>query len=101
MGSAAAAPLEVLAAGWFHQTVTLRCADAAALVDDPAFAGRLRGAFERALMVGASDESLGGAPCRWDPPCAYESQSASVSGRAPPVSPPPAPSGVRISRSAR
>ncbi|WP_162488312.1 CRISPR system precrRNA processing endoribonuclease RAMP protein Cas6 [Azospirillum lipoferum] len=72
MEPAATVPLEELAAGWFHQTVTLRCADAAALVDDPAFAGRLRGAFERALMAGASDESLRGAPCRWDPPCAYD-----------------------------
>lgn len=64
-------PLAALADGWFHQTVTLTVAGGGMVASDPAFPGRLRGAFERALMTGASDTALAGGPCPWDPPCAY------------------------------
>lgn len=57
---------------WFHQRVELLVAGAASEVADPALPGRLRGAWGRALMRGASAEALAGAACPWSPPCALE-----------------------------
>jgi len=65
-------PLSALPAGWFHQRVEVLVADRAAAAADPALTGRLRGAWGRALMRGASDPALAGRPCRWEPPCAFD-----------------------------
>lgn len=69
---AAATPLADLPGRWFHQRVELLVAGHAAAADDPALGGRLRGAWGRALMRGASAEALAGRPCPWDPPCALD-----------------------------
>lgn len=69
---AARVSLEGLAAGWFQQTVAVRAAGAAALAEDPALPGRVRGALERALLAGASAQARRGDPCPWDPPCAHD-----------------------------
>lgn len=65
-------PLADLPDRWFRQRVELLVAGHAAAVDDPALTGRLRGAWGRALMAGASAEALAGGPCPWDPPCALD-----------------------------
>lgn len=63
---------EELRAHWFHTHVRWRLANLGQVVDDPGLPGRLRGAFGLSLMRSASPESLAGAPCPWDPPCAFE-----------------------------
>ena len=40
--------------------------------DRMALLNRLRGAWGRALMQGASDEAIAGKPCPWSPPCALD-----------------------------
>ncbi len=57
---------------WFHQRVELLVAGAGAEAADPALVGRVRGAWGRALMRGASAEALAGDACPWDPPCALD-----------------------------
>lgn len=44
----------------------------AALASSPALLGRVRGAMGHALARSASPEALAGAPCPYDPPCAYD-----------------------------
>lgn len=70
-------PLAALPQHWFRQRIALRVAGtgmgaAAALAADPALPGRLRGAWGRALMRGASPEALDDRPCPWTPPCALD-----------------------------
>jgi hypothetical protein len=52
--------------------VEVHCAGAAGLVQNPNAPGKIRGAWGRALAGAASTEALGGGPCRWSAPCAYD-----------------------------
>jgi hypothetical protein len=64
--------LAELAAIWTVHTIRFRLAGLGRLAGMPALPGRLRGAFGKALMAGASDEALAGKPCSFDPPSAFE-----------------------------
>ncbi|BAI71678.1 hypothetical protein AZL_010400 [Azospirillum sp. B510] len=62
---------------WFHAEIVALCRpprgwSAGDLVDDPAFPGRLRGAWGRQLLNTASPAARLGGPCSWSPPCAYD-----------------------------
>lgn len=72
MEPADAVPLAALPGRWFRQRVELLVAGHADAARDAALTGRLRGAWGRALMRGASAEALDGRPCPWDPPCALD-----------------------------
>lgn len=61
-----------LAARWFTAQAVFRMKGMAAIAGDPGLAGRIRGAFGRRLMEGASREALDNRPCPWSPPCALE-----------------------------
>lgn len=65
-------PLAALPGRWFHQRVEVLVSGQGALAGDATVVGRLRGAWGRALMTGASEEALAGAPCPWSPPCALD-----------------------------
>jgi hypothetical protein len=64
--------LAALCDSWFHTDITWRIAGCSAMADDPAFAGKLRGAFGTVLKAGASPQALAKQPCPWDPPCGFE-----------------------------
>lgn len=64
--------IEGLARSWFETNITWNLAGYSQLVADVGLPGRLRGAFGRALMASASPEALGGLPCPWSPPCAFD-----------------------------
>lgn len=64
--------LPELAERWFASKIELVIAGYGKLAADPGLPGRLRGALGTALAAGASAESLAGAPCPFDPPCAFE-----------------------------
>lgn len=66
------AGLGEMAAAWFHGVVSVRCAGAGGLAEDPALPGRIRGAWGERLTQGASPEALAGRPCPWAPPCALD-----------------------------
>lgn len=66
------ATLEELAECWFVETIQVTVNGYGKLAADPGLPGRIRGAFGKALMAGASDEALAGRPCTFDPPCAFE-----------------------------
>lgn len=57
---------------WCHHTISFRLRGYAALLSEPAFLGRVRGAFGVALMAGASQAAIDGRPCTFEPPCAFE-----------------------------
>lgn len=62
---------------WFHAEIMVLCRPPRGwgvgdLVDDPAFPGRLRGAWGRQLLNTASSAARLGNPCPWSPPCAYD-----------------------------
>jgi hypothetical protein len=62
--------LPELAEAWFQQSVEVRLPGLGVQAAEPAFAGKVRGAWGHALMGAASPEALAGRPCPWDPPCA-------------------------------
>jgi CRISPR-associated endoribonuclease Cas6 len=64
--------LPELSRQWSSCDITIRVAGASKLTGDPAFPGRVRGAFGAQLMDGASREAIAGEPCPWNPPCAFE-----------------------------
>lgn len=62
---------------WFHADIVALCRPPRGwgvgdLVHDPAFPGRLRGAWGRQLLTTASAAARLGGPCPWSPPCAYD-----------------------------
>lgn len=61
-----------LAEHWFFENITLTIEGYGKLVADRRLPGRLRGAFGKALMAGASEDALAGKPCSFDPPSAFE-----------------------------
>jgi len=65
-------PLSELPSRWFHQHIHVTVAGAAAVADDLALTGRIRGAWGQELMRSASPEALADQPCPWDPPCALD-----------------------------
>lgn len=73
----AVAGLADLPQRWFHAEVVALCRpprgwSVGDLVHDPAFPGRLRGAWGRQLLNTASPAAQQGGPCPWSPPCAYD-----------------------------
>ena len=57
---------------WVTATVEATVPGHGALVGDLVILKRIRGAFGRMLMAGASREALAGKPCPWSPPCALD-----------------------------
>jgi CRISPR-associated endoribonuclease Cas6 len=53
-------------------SISYRLAGLASAVRDLALLGRIRGALGDELLRGASPQSAQGAPCPWEPPCAFE-----------------------------
>ncbi|SMH30323.1 CRISPR system precrRNA processing endoribonuclease RAMP protein Cas6 [Azospirillum agricola] len=82
IGARLAAPIAVadlakLPQRWFHAEVVALCRpprgwSVGDLVWNPAFPGRLRGAWGRQLLNTASPVARHGGPCPWSPPCAYD-----------------------------
>ena len=64
--------LDALAADWFVQSIEARMPLLGALAGRTDVLPRVRGAWGRRLMVGASAEALAGKPCPFDPPCALD-----------------------------
>ncbi len=65
-------PLAALADRWQTARLEARLAGYGALADDLVLMNRVRGAFGRRLMDGASDEAIAGKPCPWHPPSALD-----------------------------
>lgn len=57
---------------WQVCRVRLLCPGAASLTRNPNTPATIRGAWGRALGLGASDSALAGGPCDWPAPCAYD-----------------------------
>lgn len=57
---------------WFTGTGLFTVRLPGVLASDPALPGKLRGGWGRQLLAGASAPAAAGAPCPWDPPCAYD-----------------------------
>ncbi len=57
---------------WRRRASFFGSKELAAAANDLALAGRIRGAFGEELLRGASPQSARGAPCPWEPPCAFE-----------------------------
>jgi hypothetical protein len=64
--------IDELADAWFETDIEFVVAGASHAIGDPAFTGRIRGAFGAALVAAASPEAVAGKPCPWSPPCAFE-----------------------------
>lgn len=63
---------ETLAREWFHQIITARLEGLGALASHPRLLARVRGALGDRLEARASAETIAGAPCPWEPPCALD-----------------------------
>lgn len=82
-GQNPASPTE-LAKAWRIARIRVLCPGHARLAENPNTPAKIRGAWGRALALGASDAALGGGPCNWPSPCAYDlffNAQGSLTGR--------------------
>lgn len=69
---AARVPLDQFATHWVTAMVKATVPGHGAVSGDVKLLNRIRGAFGRRLMAGASVEAIAGQPCPWQPPCALD-----------------------------
>jgi hypothetical protein len=84
LAPAARVPLDQLAEHWIAATVEATVPGHGALAHDLIVMNRIRGAFGRILMAGASAAAIAGKPCPWTPPCALDllfREQARIAGR--------------------